>query len=57
MSIFEFNDRMREYGNMLSFLQPPTRKGNKISVDEDWGFLKKISKEDIRVSTFDALPE
>ena len=26
MSIVDFNDRMREYGNMLSFLQPPTRK-------------------------------
>ena len=56
MSIVEFNDRMREYAHILSFLQPPTRKGSKGSSDADWKALKRISQEDIRVATFDALP-
>ena len=56
MSIVNFNDRMREYGETLRFLQPSSRKGSKRSADADWDALMNISEEDIRTATYDALP-
>ena len=56
MSIVDFNDRMREYGDTLRFLQPPSRKGSKRSADADRNALESITEEDIRTATFDALP-
>ena len=57
MAIVDFNDRIREYGNMLSFLKHSTRKRNKRSTDADWGDVKNISKEDVRVATSDETHE
>ena len=57
MSIVDFNDRMREYGDTLRFLQPSSRKGSKRSADADWDALMSITEEDIRTATFDALPK
>ena len=56
MSIVDFNDRMREYGDTLRFLQPSSRKGSKRAADADWNALTSITEEDIRTATFDALP-
>ena len=56
MSVVDFNDRMREYGDTLRFLQPSSRKGSKRSADADWDALMGISEEDIRTATYDALP-
>ena len=56
MSIVDFNNRMIEYGNTLEFLQPPTRKGHTKSSEADWEALKSITKSDIRVATFYAIP-
>ena len=33
MLFVDFNDQMREYGDTLKFLQPPTRKGIKRLAD------------------------
>ena len=57
MSIVDFNDRMREYGETLQHLQPSSRKGTKRSADADWNALTSITEEDVRVATFDALPQ
>ena len=57
MCIVDYNDRMREYGDTLRFLQPPSRKGSKKSADADWAALEMISEEDIRTATYDALPQ
>ena len=56
MSIVDFNDRMREYGDTLRFLQPSSRKGSKRSADADWNALESITEEDICTATFNALP-
>ena len=57
MAIVNFNDRMREYGDTLKYLQPPSRKGSKRSSKAQWDALLSITEEDIRTATFDALPE
>ena len=57
MSVVDFNDRMREYGDTLRYLQPPSRKGSKKSADADWAALECISEEDIHTATYDALPK
>ena len=57
MPIVDFNDRMREYGDILRHLQPPAKKGNKKSADANWDALTSITEEDVRTATFDALPE
>jgi hypothetical protein len=56
MSIVDFNDCMRVYGDTLRFLQPLSRKGSKRSADADWDALASITKEDIHIAMFDALP-
>ena len=55
MSIVDFNDRIREYGDTLRFLQPSSRKGSKRSAHADWEALVRVTEEDIRAATFDAL--
>ena len=57
MSIVDYNDRMREYGDTLRYLQPSSRKGSKKSADADWAALESITEEDIRTATYDALPK
>jgi hypothetical protein len=57
MSIVDFNDRMREYGDTLRYLQPSSRKGSKKSADADWAALESITEEDVRTATYDALPQ
>jgi hypothetical protein len=57
MSIVDYNDHMREYGDTLRHLQPPSRKGTKKSAEADWAALEMISEEDIRTATYDALPK
>ena len=57
MAIVNFNDRMREYGDTLRYLQPPSRKGSKRSSDAQWDALLSITEEDTRTAMFDALPE
>ena len=56
MSIIDFNNCMREYGDTLRFSQPLSRKGSKRSADADQEALTRVTKEDIRTATFDALP-
>ena len=56
MSIVDFNNRMREYGDTLQFLQPSSRKGSKRSTDTDQEAITRVTEEDIRTATFDALP-
>jgi hypothetical protein len=57
MCIVDYNDCMREYGDTLRFLQPPSRKGSKKSADADWAALEMISEEDILTAMYDALPQ
>ena len=56
MSIIDFSDCMRKYGDTLSFLQPSSRKGSKRSTDADWEALTRVTQEDICTATFDTLP-
>ena len=55
MSIVNLNDCIREYGDTLRFLQPSSRKRSKRSADTDWEALTRVTKEDIRAATLDAL--
>ena len=56
MCIVDYNDRMREYGETLRYLQPPSRKGSKKAADAEWAALESVTEEDIRTATYDALP-
>ena len=55
MSIVDFNNQMREYGDTLWYLQPPSQKGSKRPLDVDWEALTGITEEDIQTATYDAL--
>ena len=56
ISITNFYHCMREYGDMLHYLPPPTQKGCKKSTKADWEALVSINEEVILTLTFDALP-
>ena len=56
MPIINSHKRMREYGDALHYLSPPSRKGCKNSADADWKALMSINKEESRAATYDALP-
>ena len=57
MHIVKFNDRMREYGDMLKFFQPSSRKVHKKSVNADWLALESVTDEEICTATYDELPK
>ena len=56
MSIVNFNNQMKQYGELLRYLPPPSQKKCKKSVDADWDALE-ITKDEIRAATYDALPQ
>ena len=51
MSIVNFHDCMREYGDALCYLPPPSRKGCKKSANADWEALLSITEEEIWTAT------
>ena len=56
MPIINFNNRMREYGDALRYLPPPSQKGCKKSADADWEALTSITEEEIQTATYNTLP-
>ena len=56
MSIVNFNNRMKQYGELLHYLPPPSWRKCKKSADADWD-ERKVTKNEIRVVTYDALPQ
>ena len=56
MLIVDFNNCMKQYGELLCHLPPPSsKKCNKLA-DGKWDTLQ-VSKEEIRYAIFDALPQ
>ena len=55
MSIEDYIARMSEYAELLTYLPPPSRKGDK-SLQAEWDKLKPLRESDVRAAIFDGLP-
>ena len=47
---------MKQYGELLGYLPPPSKKKCKKSIDADWDALK-ITEAEIRAATYDTPPK
>ena len=55
MSVVNFNNRMKQYRELLCHLPPPSSKKCHNSADAKWESLQ-VTDEEIRNATYDALP-
>ena len=56
MSIDDYITRMNEYAELLQYLPPPSKRGDK-SRDARWDKIKPLNEDDIREAIYDGLPE
>ena len=55
MNVEDYITRMNEYAELLTYLPPPSRKGEK-SLQAEWDKLKPLEESDVRAAIFDGLP-
>ena len=55
MNVEDYITRMNEYAELLTYLPPPSRKGEK-ALQAEWHKLKPLEESDIRAAIYDGLP-
>ena len=57
MSVVKFNTNMKQYGVILSHLQPPSFKNDKLYNEADWRILNSVDEQRARDAIFNAIPK